>query len=117
MEVSLSTGELVLNAVNDFFVKNDGARAWAALAGITWAGVEYFRSEIWVLPCPWLGLGYSQAGSPVLQPDWQPSPARQPGIHVLQPARHPCAATCYSQPGSHVLQPPHGRSHVSGRLR
>jgi len=34
MEVSLSTGEIVLNSINDFFVKNDGARAWAALAGL-----------------------------------------------------------------------------------
>lgn len=41
-----------------------GHLAWAAMAGITWAGIEYFRSELWGLACPWLGLGYSQAGSP-----------------------------------------------------
>ncbi|HNW45170.1 MAG TPA: apolipoprotein N-acyltransferase [Elusimicrobiales bacterium] len=43
-----------------------GALAWTAAAGITWAGIEYFRSEIWALPCPWLGLGYSQAGNAAL---------------------------------------------------
>ncbi|MGD9643078.1 MAG: apolipoprotein N-acyltransferase [Elusimicrobiales bacterium] len=36
------------------------ALAWAAAAGLCWAGLEYFRSEIWWLECPWLGLGYSQ---------------------------------------------------------
>jgi len=39
--------------------------AWVAgsivLAGALWAGVEYFRSEIWWLDCAWLALGYSQA--------------------------------------------------------
>jgi len=43
-----------------------GALAWTAAAGITWAGIEYFRAEVWILPCPWLGLGYSQAGGPAL---------------------------------------------------
>lgn len=47
----------------------DGAGAkrallWAAAAGLTWAGLEYFRSELWVLECPWLALGYSQTFSP-----------------------------------------------------
>ena len=44
------------------------ALAWAASAGLTWAGIEYFRSELWTLACPWLGLGYSQIYiPPVLQ--------------------------------------------------
>ncbi|MHB0996293.1 MAG: apolipoprotein N-acyltransferase [Elusimicrobiales bacterium] len=37
---------------------------WAAAAGLTWAGIEYFRSELWALECPWLALGYSQTFSP-----------------------------------------------------
>jgi len=41
------------------------ALAWAAAAGLSWAGLEYFRSEIWWLECPWLGLGYSQTFAPV----------------------------------------------------
>ena len=43
------------------------ALAWAAAAGLCWAGLEYFRSEsaLWPLRCPWLGLGYSQTFSPV----------------------------------------------------
>ena len=45
-----------------------GALLWALLAGVTWAGLEYFRSEAWPLACPWLGLGYSQtAAAPALQ--------------------------------------------------
>ncbi len=45
-----------------------GALIWALLAGVTWAGLEYFRSEAWPLACPWLGLGYSQmAAAPALQ--------------------------------------------------
>ena len=43
-----------------------GALAWTAAAALSWAGIEYFRSEIWLLPCPWLGLGYSQAANPPL---------------------------------------------------
>ena len=43
-----------------------GALAWTAAAAVSWAGIEYFRSEVWLLPCPWLGLGYSQAGNPPL---------------------------------------------------
>lgn len=44
-----------------------GARAllWAASAGLCWAGIEYFRSELWPLECPWLVLGYSQTYVPV----------------------------------------------------
>ncbi|MDD2804062.1 MAG: hypothetical protein PHV33_00780 [Elusimicrobiales bacterium] len=41
------------------------ALGWAAAAGLSWAGLEYFRSEIWWLECPWLGLGYSQTYAPV----------------------------------------------------
>ena len=43
------------------------ALAWAAAAGLCWAGIEYFRSEsaLWPLRCPWLGLGYSQTFAPV----------------------------------------------------
>lgn len=37
------------------------ALLWAAAAGLLWAGIEYFRSEVWFLECPWLVLGYSQA--------------------------------------------------------
>lgn len=29
-------------------------------AGTLWAGIEYFRCEIWWLECGWLALGYSQ---------------------------------------------------------
>lgn len=42
------------------------ALAWTAAAGLCWAGLEYFRSEIWWLECPWLGLGYSQTFIPQL---------------------------------------------------
>ncbi|OGR64573.1 MAG: hypothetical protein A2X31_08465 [Elusimicrobia bacterium GWB2_63_22] len=42
------------------------ALAWAAAAGLSWAGIEYFRSELWPLECPWLGLGYSQTYNPVV---------------------------------------------------
>lgn len=42
------------------------ALLWAAAAGAAWAGLEYFRSEIWTLRCPWLGLGYSQTYNPPL---------------------------------------------------
>ncbi|MDA8244068.1 MAG: hypothetical protein M0025_08120 [Elusimicrobia bacterium] len=41
-----------------------GAFAWASAAGLCWAGLEYFRSEVWGLRCPWLGLGYSQTFVP-----------------------------------------------------
>jgi apolipoprotein N-acyltransferase len=45
--------------------KNDlRALAWAVACGVTWAGIEYFRSELWPLACPWLGLGYSQTYNP-----------------------------------------------------
>lgn len=49
----------------------DGAGAgrallWAAAAGLAWAGIEYFRSELWALECPWLALGYSQTFSPAI---------------------------------------------------
>lgn len=39
---------------------------WAVCAGVSWAGIEYFRSEsaLWPLRCPWLGLGYSQTFVP-----------------------------------------------------
>ncbi|MDA8130685.1 MAG: hypothetical protein M0011_04170 [Elusimicrobia bacterium] len=37
---------------------------WACAAGLCWAGIEYFRSEVWALECPWLGLGYSQTFVP-----------------------------------------------------
>ena len=40
------------------------ALAWAASSGVVWAGIEYFRSELWPLACPWLGIGYSQMYSP-----------------------------------------------------
>lgn len=40
------------------------ALLWALAAGTAWAGIEYFRSEIWPLRCPWLGLGYSQTYIP-----------------------------------------------------
>ncbi|HCC46845.1 MAG TPA: hypothetical protein DEQ38_01815 [Elusimicrobia bacterium] len=44
------------------------ALLWAAAAGLSWAGLEYFRSELWALECPWLGLGYSQTyNAPVFQ--------------------------------------------------
>lgn len=45
-----------------------GGRAllWAAAAGTTWAGIEYFRSELWALQCPWLSLGYSQTYNPAV---------------------------------------------------
>jgi len=37
-------------------------------AGILWAGVEYFRSEVWWLRNSWLALGYSQVPNlPILQ--------------------------------------------------
>ncbi|OGR38536.1 MAG: hypothetical protein A2X29_02025 [Elusimicrobia bacterium GWA2_64_40] len=42
------------------------ALALAAAAGLCWAGLEYFRSELWWLECPWLVLGYSQATVPGL---------------------------------------------------
>ena len=37
---------------------------WTLAAGACWAGIEYFRSELWPLRCPWLGLGYSQTYVP-----------------------------------------------------
>ena len=42
------------------------ALAVAAAAGLCWAGLEYFRSELWWLECPWLVLGYSQVTVPGL---------------------------------------------------
>ena len=33
---------------------------WIIAAGVSWIGIEYFRSEIWKLECSWLALGYSQ---------------------------------------------------------
>lgn len=40
-----------------------------AAAGALWAGVEYFRAEVWPLACPWLSLGFSQVPcGPILQP-------------------------------------------------
>lgn len=39
---------------------------WVAAAGLTWTGIEYFRSELWPLECPWLALGYSQTFVPPL---------------------------------------------------
>ncbi|OGR50595.1 MAG: hypothetical protein A2049_10895 [Elusimicrobia bacterium GWA2_62_23] len=42
------------------------AFAWALAAGACWAGVEYFRSELWPLRCPWLALGYSQTYNPAI---------------------------------------------------
>lgn len=39
------------------------ALLWTLAAGLNWAGLEYFRSELWPLECPWLCLGYSQAYS------------------------------------------------------
>ncbi len=42
------------------------ALLWAASAGLCWTGLEYFRSELWLLECPWLVLGYSQAALPAL---------------------------------------------------
>lgn len=42
------------------------ALAWAVSSGLVWAGIEYFRSELWPLACPWLGLGYSQMYNPPL---------------------------------------------------
>jgi len=42
------------------------ALLWTAAAGLSWAGLEYFRSELWTLACPWLGLGYSQVRNPAI---------------------------------------------------
>ncbi len=42
------------------------ALLWALAAGVTWTGIEYFRSELWPLRCPWLALGYSQAPYPAV---------------------------------------------------
>lgn len=39
---------------------------WLAAVGISWIGIEYFRSEIWHLQCTWLALGYSQVPFPPL---------------------------------------------------
>jgi len=36
------------------------------LAGLIWTGVEYYRSEPFVLNFGWMGLGYGVAGSPAL---------------------------------------------------
>lgn len=33
---------------------------FAVAAGLLWAGIEYFRCEVWWLECAWLALGYSQ---------------------------------------------------------
>ncbi|MCX5784517.1 MAG: apolipoprotein N-acyltransferase [Elusimicrobia bacterium] len=39
-----------------------------AAAGALWAGLEYFRCEVWWLECAWLALGYSQTPAlPILQ--------------------------------------------------
>jgi apolipoprotein N-acyltransferase len=42
------------------------ALLWALAAGACWAGIEYFRSELWPLRCPWLALGYSQTYNPAV---------------------------------------------------
>lgn len=36
------------------------------LGGIFWAGLEYFRSEVWFLKNSWMALGYSQVSHPGL---------------------------------------------------
>ena len=37
-------------------------------AGALWAGLEYFRAEVWWFECAWLSLGYSQTPAlPILQ--------------------------------------------------
>ncbi len=33
---------------------------FTAAAGLLWAGLEYFRAEVWWLQCGWLAIGYSQ---------------------------------------------------------
>ncbi len=33
---------------------------FTAAAGLLWAGLEYFRAEVWWLQCAWLAIGYSQ---------------------------------------------------------
>jgi apolipoprotein N-acyltransferase len=38
-----------------------GGFAWAASAGLLWAGVEVLRAHLPGLSCSWLALGYSQA--------------------------------------------------------
>jgi apolipoprotein N-acyltransferase len=40
--------------------------ALAAMGGIFWAGLEYFRSEVWFLKNSWMALGYSQVSHPAL---------------------------------------------------
>jgi apolipoprotein N-acyltransferase len=45
-----------------------GGPGWPVIAGLAWCGIEYFRSEIWLVKFAWLGLGFSQAPVlPVLQ--------------------------------------------------
>ncbi len=42
--------------------------ALVILGGLFWVGLEYFRSELWVLKNSWLALGYSQVSNlPLLQ--------------------------------------------------
>jgi apolipoprotein N-acyltransferase len=44
------------------------AGAWVAAAGVSWIGIEYFRSEVWHINCSWLALGYSQVSNgPIFQ--------------------------------------------------
>jgi len=33
---------------------------WPVFAGLAWCGIEYFRSEIWIIKFAWMGLGFSQ---------------------------------------------------------
>ncbi|HAH32361.1 MAG TPA: apolipoprotein N-acyltransferase [Elusimicrobia bacterium] len=41
---------------------------FVAAAGVLWAGIEYFRCEVWWLECAWLAMGYSQTPAlPILQ--------------------------------------------------
>lgn len=64
LHAALLRGLWSLLGAEDGRLRAGRALAWAAAAGLAWAGLEYFRSEVWALRCPWLVLGYSQTFSP-----------------------------------------------------
>ncbi|NLI09496.1 MAG: hypothetical protein GX447_01910 [Elusimicrobia bacterium] len=58
---SLALKKFFEKAQKTFFI-------WLSVIGLSalYAGLEYFRSEIWFLNCPWLGLGYAQHSNPAI---------------------------------------------------
>ncbi len=55
---------LVLRKLWEKAVKSFQIWLMAFSLSALYAGLEYFRSELWPLNCPWLGLGYAQFPNP-----------------------------------------------------